>query len=207
MARTGQFPGGSQAGSGAADFPTNIGLQLLATVSAHDLGFITLDDMARRLELAFRTLERMRRLQGHFYNWYDLTDLRVLEPAYVSTVDSGNLAGHLIALRQACLALIEQPLDGRVGRGVDVALLLADERRKQLIPNHSAGKQLRAALKLVSQFGRHTPSTSRLARSATRLRQYETEVNSAGLGAGLAETLTEWTSWSLRLIGRRRSGW
>ena len=181
--------------------PTNIGLQLLATVSAHDLGFITLDDMARRLELAFRTLERMRRLQGHFYNWYDLTDLRVLEPAYVSTVDSGNLAGHLIALRQACLALIEQPLNGRVGRGVDVALLLADERRKQLIPNHSAGKQLRAALKLVSQFGRHTPSTPRLARLSDALRQYETEVNSAGLGAGLAETLTEWTSWSLRLIG------
>ncbi|MFL5491208.1 MAG: GH36-type glycosyl hydrolase domain-containing protein [Gemmatimonadales bacterium] len=181
--------------------PTNIGLQLLATVSAHDLGFITLDDMARRLELAFRTLERMRRLQGHFYNWYDLTDLRVLEPAYVSTVDSGNLAGHLIALRQACLALIDQPLDGRVGRGVDVALLLADERRKQLIPNHSAGKQLRAALKLVSQFGRHTPSTTRLARLSDALRQYETEVNSAGLGAGLAEALTEWTSWSLRLIG------
>ena len=181
--------------------PTNIGLQLLATVSAQDLGFITLDDMARRLELAFRTLERMRRLQGHFYNWYDLTDLRVLEPAYVSTVDSGNLAGHLIALRQACLALIEQPLNGRVGRGVDVALLLADERRKQLIPNHSAGKQLRAALKLVSQFGRHTPSTPRLARLSDALRQYETEVNSAGLGAGLAEALTEWTSWSLRLIG------
>ena len=83
--------------------PTNIGLQLLAIVSARDLGFITLDDMANRLELAFRTLERMRRLHGHFYNWYDLTDLRVLEPAYISTVDSGNLAGHLVALRQACL--------------------------------------------------------------------------------------------------------
>jgi cyclic beta-1,2-glucan synthetase len=77
--------------------PTNIGLQLLATVSAHDLGFITHSQMAQRLELAFRTLERMRGFRGHFYNWYDLHDLRVLEPAYVSTVDSGNLAGHLIA--------------------------------------------------------------------------------------------------------------
>ena len=85
--------------------PTNIGLQLLSTVSAFDLGFIEATDMVRRLEMAFRTLERMRRFRGHFYNWYDLGTLDVLEPAYVSTVDSGNLAGHLIALRQACLEL------------------------------------------------------------------------------------------------------
>ena len=52
--------------------PTNIGLQFLATVSAYDLGFITLDDMTERLERAFRSLERMRRFRGHFYNWYDL---------------------------------------------------------------------------------------------------------------------------------------
>jgi cyclic beta-1,2-glucan synthetase len=85
--------------------PTNIGLQLLAIVSARDLGFITAEDMTRRLELTFHSLGRMARLCGHFYNWYDLHDLRVLEPAYISTVDSGNLAGHLIALRQACLEI------------------------------------------------------------------------------------------------------
>ena len=83
--------------------PTNIGLQLLATVSAHDLGFITAEDMAHRLELTMRTLERMRRFRGHLFNWYDLRDLRVLDPPYVSTVDSGNFAGHLLALRQGCL--------------------------------------------------------------------------------------------------------
>ncbi|HKP14410.1 MAG TPA: glucoamylase family protein, partial [Gemmatimonadaceae bacterium] len=88
--------------------PTNIGLQLLATVSAHDLGFITLEEMTERLEHVFQSLEKMRRFRGHFYNWYDLHDLRVLDPAYISTVDSGNLAGHLIALRQACLGLREQ---------------------------------------------------------------------------------------------------
>jgi cyclic beta-1,2-glucan synthetase len=85
--------------------PTNVGLQLLSTVSAYDLGFIAVEDMARRLELAFRSLERMRRFRGHLFNWYDLHDLRVLEPAYISTVDSGNLAGHLIALRQALLTI------------------------------------------------------------------------------------------------------
>src|SRR5688500_5160457 len=88
--------------------PTNIGLQLLSTVSAHDLGVITLDAMVERLERAFRSMEQMRRFRGHFYNWYDLHDLRVLEPAYVSTVDSGNLAGHLIAVRQACCGFLEQ---------------------------------------------------------------------------------------------------
>ncbi|HEY8166298.1 MAG TPA: glucoamylase family protein [Gemmatimonadaceae bacterium] len=85
--------------------PTNIGLQCLATVSAYDLGFIPLESMIERLEHVFRSLERMRRLRGHFYNWYDLRDLHVLEPGYISTVDSGNFAGHLIALKQACLEM------------------------------------------------------------------------------------------------------
>ena len=87
--------------------PTNIGLQLLATVSAYDLTLIDADDMTSRLERTFATLARMRRYRGHFYNWYDLTDLRLLEPHYISTVDSGNLAGHLLALRQACFEVAE----------------------------------------------------------------------------------------------------
>jgi cyclic beta-1,2-glucan synthetase len=92
--------------------PTNIGLQCLATVSAYDLGFIPLESMIERLEHVFRSLERMRRLRGHFYNWYDLRDLHVLEPGYISTVDSGNFSGHLIALKQACL---------EIARGVEVS--------------------------------------------------------------------------------------
>src|SRR6185436_17790277 len=71
--------------------PTNIGLQLLATASACDLGFLTRGEMVDRLERMFDSLDRMPRVRGHFYNWYDLGDLRVLEPPYVSTVDSGNL--------------------------------------------------------------------------------------------------------------------
>ena len=83
--------------------PTNLGLQLLATISAHDLGFIGVAEMTERLERAFATLAGLERFRGHFYNWYDLRTLTVLEPGYISTVDSGNLAGHLMALRQACL--------------------------------------------------------------------------------------------------------
>ena len=90
--------------------PTNIGLQLLATVSARDLGFISAAVMTGHLEATLRTLATLPRYRGHFYNWYDLHDLRVLDPPYVSTVDSGNIAGHLVALRQACLSIAhEQP--------------------------------------------------------------------------------------------------
>ena len=85
--------------------PTNIGLQLIAIVSACELGFIDDEEMTGQLERVFATLDELRRYRGHFYNWYDLHDLHVLAPAYVSTVDSGNLAGHLVAVRQACLAL------------------------------------------------------------------------------------------------------
>ena len=89
--------------------PTNIGLQLLSTVSAADLGFIARSEMIDRVEKVFRSLERMRRFHGHFFNWYELTELKILEPAYISTVDSGNLAGHLIALKQACYEQLKDP--------------------------------------------------------------------------------------------------
>lgn len=89
--------------------PTNIGLQLLSTVSAMDLGFITREQMIDSVEKVFRSLERMRRYHGHFFNWYDLNELRVLEPGYISTVDSGNFAGHLMALKQACYEILKDP--------------------------------------------------------------------------------------------------
>ncbi len=107
--------------------PTNIGLQLLTTVSAHDLGVLSLEEMTHRLERTFETLGRLPRYRGHFYNWYSLDDLHVLEPAYVSTVDSGNLAGHFLALRQACLALAERPASD-----VESAMAVPRERLHQL---------------------------------------------------------------------------
>ena len=72
--------------------PTNIGLQLLATASAADLGFLTRGEMVERLERAFDVMDRMPRIRGHFYNWYDLSDLGVLDPPYVSTVDSPDIS-------------------------------------------------------------------------------------------------------------------
>ena len=90
--------------------PTNIGLYLLATVAARDFGWIGLLDCVERLEATLDTLFRMDRFRGHHYNWYDTRSLRPLDPPYVSSVDSGNLAGHLTALAHACIEQIERAL-------------------------------------------------------------------------------------------------
>lgn len=82
--------------------PTNLGLYLLSTACAHDFGWAGLTDTIDRLEATLATMGKLARYRGHFYNWYDTRDLRPLDPQYVSSVDSGNLAGHLIALARAC---------------------------------------------------------------------------------------------------------
>jgi cyclic beta-1,2-glucan synthetase len=78
--------------------PTNIGMGLLATLAAHDFGFIDAAGLAARVGATIDTLERMERFNGHFLNWYDTRTAAPLMPKYVSTVDSGNLAGALLTL-------------------------------------------------------------------------------------------------------------
>jgi cyclic beta-1,2-glucan synthetase len=90
--------------------PTNFGLYLLSVVAARDFGWLGLMDAVDRLEATLTTLIALPRLHGHFFNWYDTRDLHMLEPRYVSTVDSGNLAGHLIALAHVCRETLKRPL-------------------------------------------------------------------------------------------------
>jgi cyclic beta-1,2-glucan synthetase len=85
--------------------PTNMGLALLANLSAYDFGYITARQLIERTAKAFHTMEALERHRGHFYNWYDTQSLKALPPTYISTVDSGNLAAHLLTLRQGLLAL------------------------------------------------------------------------------------------------------
>ncbi|MBC7281987.1 glucoamylase family protein [Hoeflea sp.] len=107
--------------------PTNIGLYLLATTSAHDMGWIGRTDAVSRLERTLAAMQRMPRFRGHLYNWYTTDDLRVLEPEYVSSVDSGNLAGHLIAVAQACAEWQREPAAEADWRaGLSDCLLLAE---------------------------------------------------------------------------------
>ena len=108
--------------------PTNVGLYLLSAAAAHDFGWAGLADTVERLEATLATMARLQRFRGHFYNWYDTVDLRPLEPHYVSTVDSGNLAGHLIALANACAGWRQGSVHPAWRAGlVDTAGLVAEE--------------------------------------------------------------------------------
>ncbi|PWU25514.1 MAG: hypothetical protein C5B48_00915 [Candidatus Rokuibacteriota bacterium] len=106
--------------------PTNISLYLLSALAARDLGWVGTIDTVERLERTVASMRTLERFRGHFFNWYDTRERQPLEPRYVSTVDSGNLAGHLIVLEQACREMIHAPvLVAEAFSGIEDALLLA----------------------------------------------------------------------------------
>ena len=90
--------------------PTNMGLALLANLAARDFGYLSTGGLIRRTTDALATMQRLERYRGHFYNWYDTHTLRPLQPAYVSSVDSGNLAGHLLTLAAGLRGLAREPI-------------------------------------------------------------------------------------------------
>ena len=92
--------------------PTNMGVALLANLSAYDFGYISVGQLIVRTTNAIHTMGALERHRGHFYNWYDTQSLKPLQPTYISTVDSGNLAGHLLTLRSGLLALPDQKILG-----------------------------------------------------------------------------------------------
>ena len=108
--------------------PTNMGLALLANLTAHDFGYLSTGQLVQRTTNALRTMGSLQRYRGHFFNWYDTQTLLPLAPLYVSTVDSGNLAGHLLTLRPGLTALADTPiLNPRWLEGInDTFSLLAD---------------------------------------------------------------------------------
>lgn len=87
-------------GSARRTSPTNIGLLLLSMLSAHDLGYIGPDSMAERLDRTISTMEKLEKWRGHLYNWYDTITLKKLRPLYISSVDSGNLVGYMMVLKE-----------------------------------------------------------------------------------------------------------
>ena len=91
--------------------PTNIAMGLLSTLAAHDLGYIGTAELLEKLESCTATMEGLERHEGHLLNWYDTSTLAPLTPRYVSTVDSGNLAGALIAAGGRAAAPGDQSAD------------------------------------------------------------------------------------------------
>ncbi len=113
--------------------PTNLGLYLLSAVSARDFGWAGMSEIVDRLQAALATMGRLQRCRGHFYNWYDTRDLRPLDPRYVSSVDSGNLAGHLIALANTCREWVQEPMADRLSsEGVMDAMELTRAALREL---------------------------------------------------------------------------
>ena len=158
--------------------PTNLGLYLLSVVTARDFGWLGTLETVQRLDATLAAMDGLERFRGHFYNWYDTHDLHPLDPKYVSSVDSGNLAGHLIAVGNACREMISRPVVGpECLDGIEDAVqltreslrALADDRRIQTVTR----KQLEEALDALAAALRSAPATS------------------AGSAAGIAGRLAE----------------
>jgi cyclic beta-1,2-glucan synthetase len=136
--------------------PTNIGVYLLSVVSARNFGWISFADAVERIEQTISTVERMDKFRGHLFNWYHTDTLKPLGQRYISAVDSGNLAGHLIAISSACRIWAEAPsahLQGNLDGVGDVAGILA-ETLKALPDDRKTVRPLRRRLEeRITGFG------------------------------------------------------
>jgi len=177
--------------------PTNMGLALLANLSAYDFGYISAGRLVDRTTRAFQAMATMERYRGHFYNWYDTRSLAPLEPRYVSSVDSGNLAGHLLTLGPGLLALPDDPiLPARVFQGLrDTFDLVTDSSGDATT---TAQTWLQQALDAACESGPKTIADGRLIleRLAAESRALATTLATA--------TESEATTWASALADQCR---
>ncbi|SLM62712.1 MULTISPECIES: glycoside hydrolase family 94 protein [Dickeya] len=147
--------------------PTNIGLSLLANLTAWDFGYLPGGEVLQRVTRTLDSLDKMEHWRGHLFNWYDTRTLAPLSPRYVSSVDSGNMAGHLLTLREGLSAMRNQPvLDStRVLAGLDDTLGILEKHWGQNAPD---------ALRQLRLHGVHTATLPAAQRFAA-LKQMHTE--------------------------------
>ena len=116
--------------------PTNVGLYFLSMLASRDLGFIDTAELVRRASAALDSLGRMKKWNGHLFNWYDLKTLDVIGAPFVSSVDSGNFVTALVAFKEGIKEYVpENPaligiIDGIVNHiyGADFGKLVNKER-------------------------------------------------------------------------------
>jgi hypothetical protein len=142
--------------------PTNMGLALLANLSAYDFGYIPAGQLIERTMNALSTMQAMARYRGHFYNWYDTRSLKPLQPKYVSTVDSGNLAADLLTLRQGLLALPDHKiLHARSFEGLsDTLQILVDAIENAEPAGGSTERSRRSRAEVLVQLRKDLESAS-----------------------------------------------
>ncbi|MDZ7751775.1 MAG: glucoamylase family protein [Gammaproteobacteria bacterium] len=124
--------------------PTNIGMSLLADLAAVDFGYITVGECLQRIGNTLAAMEKLERYRGHLYNWYDTRTLQPLHPQYVSSVDSGNLAGCLLTLQAGLAEMTHQPvLSGSAFQGLrDTLQILAEQWPAAAAPEPAKGIDL-----------------------------------------------------------------
>jgi hypothetical protein len=118
--------------------PTNIAFSMAATLCAYYLGFVTLSEALARLDRCLAGIEKAEKWKGHLFNWYDIVTLQPLEPRYISSVDSGNLACYLIVVEAAAEDMISRPMAAFLQQGLpavsreaqrEVALCIGNDNR------------------------------------------------------------------------------
>ena len=142
--------------------PTNIGLTLVATLSAYDFGYIGASELSLRVRRAFDSITRMTHYRGHLLNWYDTKNLQPLPPRYVSTVDSGNFAGCLLALKQGCREVSAGPVvRAEAWQGLRDSLDLLEEA-VQSAPSTAVGALRRVIKRMqaAASVGRNSLDTA-----------------------------------------------
>ncbi len=167
--------------------PTNIGLYLLSVAAARDFGWLGAVESLDRLEATFAAMRKLERYRGHFYNWYDTRDLTALAPKYVSSVDSGNLAGHLITLANACDEMKGAPIvSPRWREGLKDGLRQIEEAAAsgaESRPNPRTQGAIDACARLIEAMA-DTPATA--AETLTKLASYAASLVEGGNDAGEA---------------------
>lgn len=134
--------------------PTNIGMMLLSTLAAYDLGYLESAELAARLRRTFSSLERLERYRGHWLNWYDTRELRPLEPRYVSTVDSGNLAVALLAVGHGLAAIARgRTADGGRLAGPADSVALLGRTVVEAFGTRPSGDERRAVREVARRLG------------------------------------------------------
>ncbi|HRC72703.1 MAG TPA: glucoamylase family protein [Candidatus Competibacter sp.] len=168
--------------------PTNIGLSLLANLSAYDFGYLSAGQLIERTACTLRTMARLERYRGHFYNWYDTQSLQPLHPIYISAVDSGNLAGHLLILQSGLRALPDEAIVGvRWIDGLqDTFGILADALKQNLPP------PLKRFQQSLARAARERPSTLAAVRQLLEQLAADAERGAGELEKNARKTARAW---------------
>jgi len=162
-----------------------MGLALLANLAAWDLGHLSTGGLMRHTQDTLATMQRLERYRGHFYNWYETHTLQPLRPLYISSVDSGNLAGHLLTLGAGLREQAEEKIfRPEIFAGLrDTVGILRDLAREK------------AALTKLDEALKHSPPDLRAAKTLLE----EATGQAADIAASLAGETEELKEWSLAL--------